>query len=334
MDKAQKSDIASWCLAGIALIAVLKFGLLAALLSGLLVYQLIRVVTPSLRMTGATLRTRKAIALALFVSIVALLIVTGALKLATLIAGGPTSIVVLMQKMADLLDTARAHFPLWIQEYLPADAAEFDKAASNWLRGHAGELKTAGETVGRTLLHVVIGIVIGVMIAFSDSSHLDKRPLARALVSRASMLGAAFRRIAYAQVRISGLNTLLTAIYLLVLLPLSDVHLPLVKTMIAVTFIAGLMPIVGNLISNTVIVIVSLSASLGAAVASLVYLVVIHKLEYLVNAQIIGTQIRARAWELLLAMLVMEALFGLPGLIAAPVYYAYLKDELAARELI
>jgi len=28
---------------------------------------------------------------------------------------------------------------------------------------------------------------------------------------------------------------------------------------------------------------------------------------------------------------VMESAFGLPGLVAAPIYYAYLKDELAAR---
>jgi len=104
--------------------------------------------------------------------------------------------------------------------------------------------------------------------------------------------------------------------------------------MIAVTFVAGLVPLAGNLISNTVIVVVSLSHSLGAAAGSLVYLVTIHKLEYLVNAQIIGTEIRARSWELLLAMLAMEAAFGLPGLVAAPVYYSYLKDELAARELV
>ena len=33
-------------------------------------------------------------------------------------------------------------------------------------------------------------------------------------------------------------------------------------------------------------------------------------------------------------MLVMEAAFGIAGLIAAPIYYAYLKDELSARGLI
>ena len=82
------------------------------------------------------------------------------------------------------------------------------------------------------------------------------------------------------------------------------------------------------------IVIVSLSHSLYAALGSLGFLVVIHKLEYFVNARIVGTQIRARAWELLIAMLTMEAAFGIAGVVAAPIYYAYLKDELKSRGLI
>ena len=138
----------------------------------------------------------------------------------------------------------------------------------------------------------------------------------------------------FAQVRISALNTTLTAIYLGIVLPLCHVHLPLTKTMIAVTFVAGLLPVIGNLISNTVIVIVSLSHTLYVALGSLAFLVFIHKLEYFVNARIVGGRIHARAWELLLAMLAMEAAFGIPGVVAAPVFYAYLKDELKSRGLI
>ena len=44
----------------------------------------------------------------------------------------------------------------------------------------------------------------------------------------------------------------------MVLLPLLGINLPLTKTIILVTFVVGLLPVVGNLISNTVIVIVSL----------------------------------------------------------------------------
>ena len=115
---------------------------------------------------------------------------------------------------------------------------------------------------------------------------------------------------------------------------MAGVHLPFVKTLILITFLAGLLPVIGNLISNTVIVIVSLSQSLAIAVIALLFLITIHKLEYFLNAKIIGSQINARAWELLSAMLIMESLFGLPGVVAAPVFYAYIKTELVAAHLV
>ena len=138
----------------------------------------------------------------------------------------------------------------------------------------------------------------------------------------------------FAQLRIAAINTSFTAIYLLLVLPLMGIHLPLVKTMIAITFVVGLIPVVGNLVSNTVIVIVSLSQSLSIAIGSLLFLVVIHKFEYFLNARIVGSQIRANAWELLIAMMAMEAAFGLAGIVAAPIYYAYIKAELRERNLI
>jgi predicted PurR-regulated permease PerM len=147
-------------------------------------------------------------------------------------------------------------------------------------------------------------------------------------------LGNAFRRVVFAQVRISAINACLSAIFLLVVLPILGIHLPLAKTLVVLTFVVGLLPVIGNLVSNTAIVVVALSVSIGAAFAALAFLIVIHKLEYFLNARIVGSRINARAWELLAAMLVMESAFGMAGIIAAPIYYAYLKDELAARELV
>jgi len=63
-------------------------------------------------------------------------------------------------------------------------------------------------------------------------------------------------------------------------------------------------------------------------------MVVIHKLEYFLNARIIGAHVNARAWELLTAILVMETLFGLYGVVAAPVFYAYVKKELRDRDWV
>ena len=335
MTTSERCDVAAWCLAGAALLLILKLQLLAALMAGLFAHELIHTAAPGLSISGTSLKARKLIVLLLLLTAIAAIATAAGIGVAALTARGPESLVALMQKMADLIETARTRLPAWVQAYLPGTAAEIEKVASTWLRDHAGELKVAGEKVGRGVLHVVVGIVIGCLMAFTPAmSTTAERPLVRALKARAAILSRSFRRFAFAQLRISGINTALTATYLAVVLPLCGVHLPLVKTMIAVTFVAGLVPLAGNLISNTVIVVVSLSHSLGAAAGSLVYLVTIHKLEYLVNAQIIGTEIRARSWELLLAMLAMEAAFGLPGLVAAPVYYSYLKDELAARELV
>jgi predicted PurR-regulated permease PerM len=96
----------------------------------------------------------------------------------------------------------------------------------------------------------------------------------------------------------------------------------------------GLIPILGNLISNTLTFIAALTISLGLAGVALLYLVLVHKLEYFINAKIIGTRINASAWELLLALFVMEACFGITGILLAPIIYAYIKSELTQAKLI
>jgi predicted PurR-regulated permease PerM len=91
-----------------------------------------------------------------------------------------------------------------------------------------------------------------------------------------------------AQITISLINTALTAIFLMA------VHMPHAPLLIAVTFLCGLVPIVGNLLSNTIIVFVALTMSLKLAISALIFLVVIHKLEYLLNSKIIGTAFAIR----------------------------------------
>jgi predicted PurR-regulated permease PerM len=175
-------------------------------------------------------------------------------------------------------------------------------------------------------------MILGAVIALQSVPEPGQlKPLAGALLIRVQRFVEAFRNIVFAQIKISLLNTTFTGIFLMGVLPLFDVHLPLTKTLILITFVAGLLPVVGNLISNTAIFVVGLSMSIWVALGALAYLIVIHKVEYFLNARIVGGQIKARAWELLLVMLVFEAAFGIAGLVAAPVYYAYLKSELKAQ---
>ena len=92
----------------------------------------------------------------------------------------------------------------------------------------------------------------------------------------------------------------------MVILPFFDIDIPFKWTAVGIAFVVGLLPVVGNLISNTIIVILSLGVSFNVALASLLFLVIIHKFEYFLNAKIIGQQTQASAWEILLAILVME----------------------------
>jgi predicted PurR-regulated permease PerM len=329
-----RHDIAAWLLAGIALVLVLTLHLLPALLAGLLVYELVHMLAPTMQRHLSGERA-KMVAVALLAAGVVGAVTVAVLATAAFFRSDAGSLPALLQRLAAIIDGSRATLPPTLANYLPANAEDLKAAIVAWLRAHSGEVQLAGKEAGRTFVHIVIGLAIGAMVALHEVRPIhDYRPLARALVERAARLGSAFRRIVFAQVRISALNTAVTAAYLMIVLPLFGIDLPLRKTLIVVTFLAGLLPVIGNLISNTVMVIVSLAHSLAVAGASLAFLVIIHKAEYFLNARIVGSQIHARAWELLLAMLVMESAFGVIGVVAAPIYYAYLKDELASRGLV
>jgi len=328
------TTVASYLLAAAALIIVLMKGLLTALFSGLLVYSLVHVLAPTLGKNLSDQRARM-IAVAILSGLIVFLLSLAVWSATVFFQSDAGSVEVLLKKLADILDASRGQMPAWLKDYVPANAEAIREAITHWLRTHAVQAQTIGQEAGRTIAHLLIGMVIGAMAALYDTTtRHDYKPLAAALHARVVNLHEAFRRIVFAQVRIAAINAVFTAIYLMVVLPLADIHLPLTKTLVAITFVAGLLPVLGNLISNTVIVIVGLSHSLSVAVASLVFLIVIHKLEYFLNAKIIGSHINARAWELLAAMLAMEAIFGLPGVIAAPVFYAYVKKELEDYALV
>jgi len=329
------SDIAAWILAGLGLFFVLYLHLLAALIGGLAVYELVHILARRLPFISARRSTGKLIAVGLLAVLIVAVLTVSVGGIVAFLRGDHSSLPALLAKMADVLDTSRSQLPAWLAAQIPDNIDDLKNQGVLWLREHAGEVQRFGADIGRVLVHALIGMVIGAMVSLHEARpSANRAPLALALTERASRLGDAFRRIVFAQVRISALNTVLTALYLLVVLPLLGNRLPLTKTLILTAFLAGMLPVIGNLISNTAIVVVSLSQSLGVAVGSLVFLAVIHKLEYFLNARIVGGEIKASAWELLLAMLFMESAFGIAGVIAAPIYYAYLKDELSARGLI
>ena len=330
----QACRITSYVLAGLALVGVLQLHLLVPLLVGLLVYQLVVSVTPFAQRWFNT-RLAKMLTVLLFATLIIALITGAVFGLIAFFRSDVENLPRLLAKVSDILDKVRAGIPPFLGAYLPDDIGDLQQKALEWLRTHVAELQMMGAHTLVTFAETIIAMVIGVVLSLREvDPHAHAGPLAVHLTTRAERFADAFRNVALSQLSISLLNTTFSAIYLLAILPMFGVHLPLTKTMIAITFVAGLLPVVGNLVSNTIVVIVSLDHSLPIAIASLAFLIGIHKLEYVLGARITGSRIKAQIWELLVAMMAMEALFGVPGLVAAPIYYAYLKSELLDAKLI
>lgn len=329
----QGIEIASLVLAALALWCALQFHLIPALFAGMMVYLLINGLA-KLTLGRLSSLWSKWLALGLITAtLVGVLLLLG-LSMSSMLKSD-AGLVALLSKMAQIVEEAKDVLPLWLSASLPSSVAGIQSALVALLREHSTEMQGAGKEAGVILIHLLIGAIIGGIVAFNDvlkgTAHAV---LTDALLERLGLFTDSFSKVVFAQIKISAINTCVTAIYLVLILPAFGVQLPFLKTMVVLTFVLGLLPVVGNLLSNTIVITVSLSHSFHVALGSLVYLVLIHKAEYFLNAKIVGSQIKAKAWEMLLAMLVMEAMFGLAGLALAPVLYAYIKAELRLRQLI
>lgn len=322
----------SYLLAALAVPVVLHFHLLPSVFAGLAVYALTARLARRLpvRLGGLTQK----VALAGIILMVTLLVGGICLALWSFLRGHH-GMGDLLTAAAETLENLKRNLPPDLTESLPDTVEELREQMAVMLREHGKNISSVGISGVKTFAHLVLGMVVGGMAVLHRFEKGDNfPPLAASLHTRLLTLSDAFDKVVFAQVKISALNTLLTALYLVVILPLCGVLLPMVTLLILLTFVAGLLPVVGNLISNATIVLISLGASPGVGVASLAFLVVIHKLEYFTNARIVGGEVKASVWELLCAMLVMEAVFGMAGMVAAPVVYAWLKAELKAKALV
>jgi predicted PurR-regulated permease PerM len=333
-------EFTAWAVIGGLVLFSLLQHMVAAMIFGLTLYLILDRVSnrfASWRMSRGAVRP---VAL-LVVALASLAAVAGAIALiVTMLRRGAGNVPAMMEQMADILGNVR----LWLgglgKQFIPevlTDAEEFKSTAILWLKTHAQTLRAGGVWIGVGLLHMIMGGLLAILVFFRHITHHDEErrgPLARCLVEKAARFAKAFSSIAVAQLKISAVNTTLTAIYLLVVLPLFGIRIPFGTTLVVVTFLCGLIPVLGNLISNVVITILSMGVSVGTAVASLTFLVLIHKLEYLINSRIVGGETDSQAWEILLAIVIGEAAFGVGGVIVAPIVYAFVKSELRERGLV
>ena len=216
--------LASLIIVMAGLLLALPLKLLPSLLAGLLVFELVNMLTPRLQPLIAGQRARW-LAVALLGTLVVIslaLLIAGAFSFLLHEAENPGAS---LDKFMGLVERARGQLPPFIEGYLPASAAEFKVAIGDWIKSHLSDLQLVGKGMAHMFVTLLIGMILGAIIALQRIPDISRRkPLAAALFERLSLLVQAFRNIVFAQIKISLLNTAFTGIFLAVVLPLFGVH--------------------------------------------------------------------------------------------------------------
>ncbi len=183
--------------------------------------------------------------------------------------------------------------------------------------------------MGSSSLLMIMQLFFAVLFAVSCCAKptplVPTEPLRAGLHEALIRYTHAFYILLRAQFYIACWNACCTALFIYIALPLVGTELPFREALLLFTWTVSLIPAVGNVLANTALALLCIPHGLGVTVGALVYSVLVHKAEYLINARILGKQVNAGIAEMLLSILLGERLFGMPGLILGPVTYVYAK---------
>lgn len=317
----------------IGFIFIMKVGLFPSLIAGFITYLMMlyaeKFMANSL-MLGKYSRLLATLTLSVFIIT---LLTASAMYFFNLIAKTVSNPDMLINETALILDKTLKDLSPNMVHILPHNIDNIKAELLSFIQSNLITIRNFSKGATHTLITMILGMIIGIMIASSDYIESDK-PLINSFRNKMTNMIESFEHVVIAQAGIALFNTIMTSIYLLVIMPLFDIQFPFTKTIIALTFFVGLIPIIGNIIVNAIVLVIGLSVSVSVGVAAFLYLIAIHKFEYFLNAKIIGKRIQARAFELLISMILLESVFGIIGLIAAPILYAYIKKELKKAKMI
>jgi predicted PurR-regulated permease PerM len=225
----------------------------------------------------------------------------------------------------------------WLASWkVPVQVSEFKPKAIDWIREHIGESLDYAKRAGTNIVLWLIAFVLTFLINHGRLGRSDSGKtaivaphlwgfLAAFIEQKIGAFYGFFRQVMAGQVVISAINTVLTLGLLIVL------GIPNKIALVVLVFLFGLMPVIGNLISNTLICISALLwAGLFQVAMALAFLVIIHKLEYFLNSKIIGNIVKLPVYMTLLGLIVGESLFQVSGIILAIPVILFVRAELSA----
>ena len=243
-----------------------------------------------------------------------------------------------VRTLPEVADEAIPKIVQWAKEHkieLPlTDFDSFKDWATDTVKTqvhYVGSVAKIARGASAQFAFLIIGVVVAISIFLNPRFELDRNAqnppknfyssCCDQIRTRFTTFYASFATVMGAQIVISAINTVFTTIFVVAM------QLPDATVVIGLTFLCGLLPVIGNLISNTIIVGIAFTVSPKRALLALIFLIAIHKLEYFLNGKIIGGRIQNPMWLTLLALIVGEKLMGVPGMILAPVVLYYVKVE-------
>jgi predicted PurR-regulated permease PerM len=318
-----KTRLASYFLAAFVLFVAARFHMGWAVIAGLFAFMLLDQGHEALLGAGVPRPLARWASLGLFAVVLALL----AVILTSFVKVG-------LAKLPVLLDTALPKLGALAERFgvdLPADnVQELHALVAENLKANMKSITSAGDLLTRGFFQILIAIIIAALRFMSpdeagvhDGRGLDAE-LRREFFARASLFARSFERVMGAQITIAAINAVLAAVFLFAF------SIPFRTNLTLAAFLCGLVPIVGNLVSNSLIVAAALTVSDRMAVAALIFLVLVHKGGYILYGRIVGARIDMSTWSILIGILAGEAVLGIAGVILAPTVIYYVREELRA----
>jgi uncharacterized membrane protein len=174
---------AAWILSGVGLLLVLHLRLLPAVLAGMLVYELVHLLAPTVS-NWLSDRRAKLIAVVLLSVLVVGAISAGIAGAIVFFKSDTGSISTLLTKMAEIVAGSRKTLPSWLVDQMPDNPDDMREALAEWFRVHAREVQSMGEVAGRAVIIALIGMIVGAMIVLHEALSSEPRgPLAAELVA-------------------------------------------------------------------------------------------------------------------------------------------------------
>lgn len=313
---------ASYALMLLVLFAAARFDLGHALIAGLFAFLMLHQAHEALAGAGASPRVARWWAVGLF-CVVGLLL---AVIFASFIKIGMARLPLLLDRVLPRLDVLAGRLGL----DLPVDnVADLRELILQSVMENARSVTSTSGLLTRGFFQIVAAVVASILIFLRGPARAEEKrgldeEFLRECGARVALFCASFERVMSAQVLIAAINAGMAAAFLFAF------HFPF-RTMLTLTaFVCGLIPVVGNVISNSLIVAAALTRSDHLALGALVFLVVVHKGGYFLYSRIVGARIATPTWAILLGLLVGEALMGVTGVILAPTLIHYFREELRA----